>query len=46
MKSSLNVFGIKISIEVPDKKKRRERKKVKALPAPPKDKMVKTSTNK
>ena len=45
MKSSLTMFGINIDIEV-SSKKRRKRKRVKALSAPRKDKMIKTSVNK
>jgi len=40
MKSSLNMFGIKISIEVPNKPKKRRRKGAKALSAPHKDRMM------
>jgi len=46
MKSSLTMFGIEIDIEVSSKKKRRKRKGAKALSAPRKDKMIKTSINK
>ena len=44
MLSKIVMFGINIPIEVPDKKKKRRRGK--ALSAPRKDKMVKTSVNK
>ena len=46
MKSHLTMFGIAIDVEVSNKKKKKRRARVKALSAPGKDKMMKTSVNK
>jgi len=43
MKSSLNMFGIKVDIEVPNKPKKKRRGKSKALASPRKDKMMRVN---
>jgi len=46
MKSKIVMYGIDIPIEVPNKPKKRRRKRTKALSAPRKDKMMRKASNK